>query len=665
MDDSHTAAGGLNGPSLPVHDVVGIGFGPSNLALAVAGRERGLSDLRFFERSPAFAWHRGMMIDGARMQISFLKDLATLHDPASEFTFLQYLKARGRLESFMNLRDFYPTRVEFHDYLTWASDQFAAQVEYGTEVTRVSLWPSDASPSPLFCLDLKCAATGEVRQCLARNVVNAPGGSPRLPDIEVCDSPRVFHSSEFLRRLGGEFRDRLGGYEFAVVGGGQSAGEIAAHLLEAYPSASVRMLINDYALRPADDSPFVNQQFQSHRIDEFHQLSAASRQRIRAELHNSNYAVMEPEIIDRLHRHAYDGEVVGRSRFGVHPYSELCQVKPRGDRLEAVWRNRSTLDVCRGEFDGLVFATGYVRKLDERIFADVIPYIRRDELGDICLTAAHRVETSDRLGGGLYVQGLGEHSFGISDSLLSALPFTAHAILRDIRSAEADCAADLRHIPDYPPRRHVEDDPDLAYGVMQTFPFATVISVSQTAEPMITHAPLVLDRTRGAKGVLFGHMDRANPQVALLNGPVTLCFNGPNAYISPTVYTTDQLPTWNSISVHVRGVSRVLVDQAAVVKGLCSICETADRAGYRLDPNDPRIDKLIDYIVGFEVEIHEVVARFKLSQDRTSIDRGLAATELLRHVADPVHGFVQTCLGPTAAPAPSVTETERPDPALT
>ncbi|HEU5108903.1 MAG TPA: SidA/IucD/PvdA family monooxygenase, partial [Micromonosporaceae bacterium] len=68
---------------VPVYDVVGVGFGPSNLALAIAIEEHnrarpdaGLTGL-FLERQPRFGWHRGMLIDDATMQVSFLKDLVT------------------------------------------------------------------------------------------------------------------------------------------------------------------------------------------------------------------------------------------------------------------------------------------------------------------------------------------------------------------------------------------------------------------------------------------------------------------------------------------------------------------------------------------------------------------------------------------------------------
>jgi L-ornithine N5-oxygenase len=128
----------------PVYDVVGIGFGPANLALAIALDEHNedashdeVVTALFLEQQPGFGWHRGMLIDGATMQVSFLKDLATLRNPTSRFGFVPYLHERGRLVDFINHKILYPTREEFHDYLEWAAAAVDHLVAYSSEVMEV------------------------------------------------------------------------------------------------------------------------------------------------------------------------------------------------------------------------------------------------------------------------------------------------------------------------------------------------------------------------------------------------------------------------------------------------------------------------------------------------------------------------------------------------
>ena len=124
-----------------IHDLIGIGFGPSNIALAIALDEKRRDgrrvDAMFIEKQAGFAWHKDMMLDQAHMQISFMKDLATLRNPTSRFTFINYLHEKKRLQDFINLKTFFPSRHEFNDYLGWAASQFEDACVYGEEVFEV------------------------------------------------------------------------------------------------------------------------------------------------------------------------------------------------------------------------------------------------------------------------------------------------------------------------------------------------------------------------------------------------------------------------------------------------------------------------------------------------------------------------------------------------
>ena len=70
-------------------DLLCIGFGPASLAIAIALHDTYQSfsspepNILFMEKQYQFAWHAGMQLPGAKMQISFLKDLATPRDPRS------------------------------------------------------------------------------------------------------------------------------------------------------------------------------------------------------------------------------------------------------------------------------------------------------------------------------------------------------------------------------------------------------------------------------------------------------------------------------------------------------------------------------------------------------------------------------------------------------
>src|ERR1700761_377081 len=173
-----------------VHDLVCVGFGPASLAIAVALHDslraqkesasgRTSPKVRFLERQDAFKWHAGMLLPGAKMQISFIKDLATLRDPTSHFTFLNYLKEYNRLVQFSNLGTFLPSRLEFDDYLQWAASHFENVVEYSQDVE--SIRPRKLRGTDKFdCFEVvsRNAASGAVTTVFSRNVVIAAGGRP-------------------------------------------------------------------------------------------------------------------------------------------------------------------------------------------------------------------------------------------------------------------------------------------------------------------------------------------------------------------------------------------------------------------------------------------------------------------------------------------------------
>src|SRR5689334_7990578 len=162
--------------SEPELDVVGIGFGPTNLAMAIAVAEhndaRGPEErvrARFLERQATFGRHRGMLLDDATMQVSFLKDLVTLRNPTSEFSFLRYLHSQGRLIDFINHKNLFPLRVEFHDYFAWAAAQVDDQVTYDTEVLSVT--PVVAAGGDVVAADVLSRQGGQRSTHRARNLV--------------------------------------------------------------------------------------------------------------------------------------------------------------------------------------------------------------------------------------------------------------------------------------------------------------------------------------------------------------------------------------------------------------------------------------------------------------------------------------------------------------
>lgn len=420
----------------PVHDVVGIGFGPSNLALAVALDEaRGAGpgedlDAVFFEKQPEFGWHRGMLIDGATMQVHFLKDLVTLRNPASPYSFLAYLHARGRLVDFVNHKTMFPTRVEFHDYLEWTAAAFADRVRYGSEV--VALRPHDDD-----VLEVVVRRDDELETHLARDVVIGAGLEPVLPE-GVRSGARIWHTEDLLTRLG-----ERPGWEprrLVVVGAGQSAAEAVEYLHRSYPGAEVCAVFARYGYSPADDSSFANRIFDPDAVDHYYAAPDDVKRMLFDYSRNTNYSVVDLDLIDELYRRAYAEKVAGAERLRVLNASRVEDVREGPDGVRARVRFMPTGEAADLDADALVYATGYRERDPFDLLGEAGAHCRTGPDGRPAMERDYRIATEPGPRWGVYLQGATEHSHGIASSLLSMTAVRTGEIVRSIAGRSARVA---------------------------------------------------------------------------------------------------------------------------------------------------------------------------------------------------------------------------------
>ena len=434
-------------PDQEVLDVVGVGFGPSNLALAIAIAEHNAGAgtgerlaARFVERQDRFGWHRGMLIKDATMQVSFLKDLVTLRNPTSPFSFLSYLHDRDRLVDFINYGSFFPTRIEFHDYLEWAAVRFDSQVDYGVEVIEI-VAVHGVGGSVDHVEVISRLASGETIRLRTRNVVLATGLTPNLPR-GIKPGERVWHSRDLLTRtpeIAGSEPKRL-----AVIGAGQSAAEAVDYLHRTFPGAEVCAVFARYGYSPADDSSFANRIFDPSAVDDFYTAPDAVKELILGYHANTNYSVVDRDLIDELYRRHYHEKVVGEERLRFYNASRVADVVDLDDRVELAVE--SLIDGKREVLtaDVVVYATGY-RPTDPLwlLAGDLAGACARDAVGRLEIRRDYRVVTEPTLAAGIYLQGPTEHTHGISSTLLSNTAVRAGEIVSSAlagRQAEATIA---------------------------------------------------------------------------------------------------------------------------------------------------------------------------------------------------------------------------------
>lgn len=461
-------------PDEEVHDVVCVGFGPASLAIAVA-----LSDaleehkpslstskpkIRFLERQSGFAWHAGMLLSGAKMQITFIKDMATLRNPRSRFTFLNYLHQNDRLVAFTNLGTFLPQRIEYEDYMRWCAGHFEDVVDYSQDVQKVEVGEldeqGDVSYWNIESYDWSARRTSTKK---AKNVVIAAGGKPSIPACLQADHPRMLHSSQYATRIGEVFPAGTSPKSVAIIGAGQSAAEIFHNMPSRFPEAKSYLIIKGAALRPSDDSPFVNEVFDPDRVDDVYSQEPQTRADGITLDKGTNYGVVRLELLEEIYSSMYLQRIQhGREEDWPHRILSHREVKgmkdissKKGPAIQldiedhsgdyrAQKQSRSeTLDV-----DLVIVASGYRRDAHEDMLRDVRHLMPHGGADGERWSVARDYGVSFKKGAvapsaGLWLQGCNENTHGLSDTLLSILAVRGGEMVQSLfgsgKSVELKC----------------------------------------------------------------------------------------------------------------------------------------------------------------------------------------------------------------------------------
>jgi len=193
----------------------------------------------------------------------------------------------------------------------------------------------------------------------------------------------------------------------------------------------------------------------------------------------------------------------------------------------------------------------------------------------------------------------------------------------------------------YPPKHHQENDIKKMIAVIEQYPLGMLVSVLN-GKPLVTHIPIIYNHKIQK---LVAHIDKYNPQVKTLKdgAEVTVVFRGPDAYISPSIYTTTQLPTWNYIFVHLSGKITLIHDPESAKRTMIAMTEFLEGKDqkYILEPDNKRMEGAVNYIQAFEIEITHWEGKFKLSQDKNQKDQENAKQELLRNTSTAKKNFIE------------------------
>jgi L-ornithine N5-monooxygenase len=416
-------------------ELLAIGAGPSNLALAVALDELAPADLAtnslVIERDEDIAWQRGMLLPEALSQVSFLKDLVTLRNPQSRYSFVNYLHSVGRLDDFVNMGSFVPYRVELSRYFQWVADSLAmVRLQTGRECVGVTPRRDAAGTLTGWLTTLADGST-----IGSRYLVVGAGRDPHIPDVFAgLPADRVIHSTQYLPRIAGLRRDLP--YRVTVVGGAQSAAEMFAAVQQDLPESWPTIVMRSIGLNTYESSKFTNELYFPSFVDEFFGARPDARGQLLAEMHRTNYAGLAPGTLDALYRQVYLDRLSGRGRLSVVTMTDITGASMVDDEVVLELTDRKTGEVRTTSTDLVLLGTGFVRQMPAMIrnIADALG-LRRIEV-----TRNYRLVLDEPGPAACYLQGVNEATHGIADSLLSVLAIRAKDIADDIFASRAATA---------------------------------------------------------------------------------------------------------------------------------------------------------------------------------------------------------------------------------
>ena len=177
----------------------------------------------------------------------------------------------------------------------------------------------------------------------------------------------------------------------------------------------------------------------------------------------------------------------------------------------------------------------------------------------------------------------------------------------------------------YIPEHFKETNSERISALIEGNSFGMLVTAPD-GSPFVSHLPFIFDHAAGFKGGLLCHMARANPQWQHFSsgGEVLVIFQGPHAYVSPSWYSSPGVPTWNYAVVHLRGKPRLIESESELeilVEQLTQIYESHIPSPRKPNLAGDRRAILLNMIVGFKIEITDIQAKFKLSQNRPPQDQ--------------------------------------------
>jgi lysine N6-hydroxylase len=399
-------------------DFIGIGLGPFNLGLACLTEPIDELNGLFLESKPDFEWHSGMFLEGAHLQTPFMSDLVTLADPTSPYSFLNYLKDKGRLYSFYIRENFYPLRTEYNDYCRWAAARLSS-IRFNTTVTSVSY---DEEGEVYVVRTADDAFT-------ARRLVLGTGTPPYIPEACQGLGGDLLHNSRYL-----DYKEALQKKEsITLVGSGQSAAEIYYDLLSEIDVHGYRLnwVTRSPRFFPLEYTKLTLEMTSPEYIDYFHALPEETRYRLESQ-QKGLFKGIDSELIDAIFDLLYQKNLQGPVPTRLLTNSALRTASYEDGTYTLGLRQEEQGKDYELHTEGLILATGY-RYVTPAFLEPVADRIRLDGHGRFDVARNYSIDTAGRE---IFLQNAGVHTHSITSPDLGMGAYRNAYIIGELLGSE-------------------------------------------------------------------------------------------------------------------------------------------------------------------------------------------------------------------------------------
>jgi len=414
-----------------VYDLLGIGIGPFNLGLAALASELPELSCLFLDTNPHFAWHPGLLIPGTRMQVPFYADLVTLANPQSPFSYLCYLKAKGRTYGLGTSEQLFPLRKEFNDYCQWVASKlstlqfgyYCEEVEYNAVKNYYQVTATNTKDN-----------TSHVFH--AKHLVIGTGTTPFLPECAQLSHSLIFHSASYLPKKAA----LQNAPSITILGSGQSAAEIFYDLLSSTapdhatnPIQQPLTWITRSGFWPMDYSKFALEMSSPEYIDYFFHLPPRARQKLLGQQHLL-YKGINKTLIDQLYDLLYQSRVEHPDTITPQLLSscDLRTVTIAPDQsLHLELMHTDTGKRFSHHTHALILATGYQHHAPDLLWP-LTTHIRWAPDGGYQVNRDYSIDKNRRI----FVQNADLHTHGFNSADLGLGPYRNAVILNTILGHE-------------------------------------------------------------------------------------------------------------------------------------------------------------------------------------------------------------------------------------